>query len=204
MNSPAISRTVSRRVPSSKLIMPSAGRGPPSGASSPPSNATVTGVPAAMVLAASASVRAGTSAAARSPSDAGCQGSSRTASRYRSVAAMVSVVPSKSRQTPVSMGSVSSLLAAGTTWAMAAASTPPSAAPAAAGGSGSAGNSSAGSATSVNSAPPQLRLTESASEVNSAGWGGRLRVISASRRPGTSAVPGSATSAATRTRADTS
>ena len=38
----------------------------------------------------------------------------------------------------------------------------------------------------------------------STGSGGRLRVISASRRPGTSAVPASATSASRRIRADTS
>src|SRR5579875_1096768 len=98
-----------------------------------------TGVPRAIVLATSASVRAGTSAADRSPGLAGCQEISRTASRYRSVAASVSVSPSMSRHTAVSAGSVSSRLAAGVTWIAAAASTSPSTVPTAAGGSGSAG-----------------------------------------------------------------
>ena len=84
------------------------------------------------------------------------------------MAASVIVAPSKSRQTPVSIGSVSSRLAAGTTWPAAAARTPPSTVPAAAGGSGSAGKSSMGSETSMNSALPQVRLTASAVEVNSA------------------------------------
>ena len=44
----------------------------------------------------------------------------------------------------------------------------------------------------------------SASQVTSTSSAGRLRVISASRRPGTSAVPASATSATIRTRAETS
>ena len=57
----------------------------------------------------------------------------------------------------------------------------------------------------LNSAPPQARLTMSPSELNSAGRAGRLRVISASRRPGTSAVPSApATSASIRARAETS
>ena len=51
-------------------------------------------------------------------------GHRRTASRYRSVAASVMTGPSMSRQTPVSMGSVSSRLADGTTCAAAAASAP--------------------------------------------------------------------------------
>ena len=65
--------------------------------------------------------------------------------------------PSMSTHTPVSMGSVSSRLADGTTWAAAAASTPPSTVPEAAGGSGRPGYSSTGRATSSNSALPQLQ-----------------------------------------------
>src|SRR6202042_9691 len=98
--------------------------------------AIVTGVPVTIVRATSASVRAGTRAAARIPATAGVQSTVRTASRYRSVAARVMAVPSMSTQTPVSIGSVSSRLAEGTTWAAAAASTPPSTVPAGEGGSG--------------------------------------------------------------------
>src|ERR1019366_7228572 len=218
MNSPAISRAVSRRPPPSKGIMPSTGRRPspacpavlPGSASlcgpagSPVPSDMVTGSPEVIVRATSASVLAGTSAAARIPGAAGAQLTSLTASRYRSVAASVIDSPSMSRHTPVSIGSVSSLLADGTTCAAAPASTPPSTIPAARGGSGSAGYSSAGSATSVNSALPQVRLTMSATDENSAGAWGRLRVISASSLPGTSTVPGSATSASTAMRAETS
>ena len=129
MNSVPISRAVSRRPPPSKLIMPSAGPAPaPSGPGWP--NAIVTGRPGPMVRATSASVLAGTSAEARTSGSAGSQLTSRTASRYRSVAASLSRRPSKSRQTPVSMGSVSSRLAEGTTWAAAMAGMPPSTVPA--------------------------------------------------------------------------
>ena len=69
---------------------------------------------------------------------------------------------------------------------------------------GSAGYSAVGSDTSANSALPQVSVTSSPPERNSAGWPGRLRVISASRRPGTSAVPGSATSAGRCAVADSS
>jgi hypothetical protein len=89
MNSPAISRAVSLRSPPSKPIMPSAGRGSRAGAASdavpvpgsPAPNATVTGTPADMVLATSASVRAGTMTAALRPSAAGSQRTFRTAIR---------------------------------------------------------------------------------------------------------------------------
>jgi hypothetical protein len=89
MNSPPISRAVSRRSPPSKLITPSAGRGSRAGAAScaarvsgsPAPNATVTGTPADMVLATSASVRAGTMAAALRPATAGSHRTSRTAIR---------------------------------------------------------------------------------------------------------------------------
>ena len=101
MKSPPISRAVSRRPPPSKLIMPSAGRGSAARASPGPDgwppgsgtlNAIVTGTPGPMVRATSARVLAGTSAAARRPGMAGVQGTVRTASRYRSVAASVIAV----------------------------------------------------------------------------------------------------------------
>ena len=116
----------------------------------------------------------------------------------------VIVSRSISRCTPVSIGSVSSRLDDGTTWAAATASAPPSTVPAAAGSSGSFGYSSCGSNTSPNSALPHVSSTMSASDVTSTSAGGRLRAISASSRPGTRAVPGSPTSAATATRAETS
>ena len=123
MNSPPISRAVSLRFPPAKLITPSAGRGSRAGPSAgpvslpgwPASNATVTGTPAVTDRATSARVLAGTIAAALRPRAAGSQRTSLTASRYRSVAASVSVSSCTSRQTAVSMGSVSSRLAAGTT-----------------------------------------------------------------------------------------
>ena len=67
----------------------------------------------ARLFAESASVRAGTSTAACvAVGELGCQPSSRTASRYRSVAARVSRSPSISSRTPVSIGNVSSRPAA--------------------------------------------------------------------------------------------
>jgi hypothetical protein len=56
----------------------------------------------------------------------------------------------------------------------------------------------------VNAASPQIMLTPSGSSANDTGSPGRLLVISTRSLPGTSTAPGSATSAATRIRADTS
>ena len=73
-----------------------------------------------------------------------------------------------SRHTPVSMGSVSSRLAAGHDLADGRgehARRPPC--PASGGAAGSAGYSSAGSETSANSALPQVTLTTSSSVLNS-------------------------------------
>ena len=95
-------------------------------------------------------------------------------------------------------------LSCGSTWASAAARSPPSTVPASGGAGGSSGYSAVGRETSANSALPQLRVTSSPSERNSAGCPGRLRVISASSRPGTSAVPGSAISAGNRVVAESS
>ena len=99
---------------------------------------------------------------------------------------------------------MSSRLAAGATWPTAAARSPPSTVPAVRDSTGRSGYSSTGRVTSVNEALPQVRLTPSGSSANSTGRLGRLRVISASSRPGTSTVPGSATSAPTSARAETS
>ena len=63
--------------------------------------------------------------------------------------------------------------------------------PASGGAGGSSGYSAVGRETSANSALPQLRVTSSPSDRNSAGCPGRLRVISASSRPDTRAVPSS-------------
>ena len=125
------------------------------------------------------------------------------ASRYRSVATSVIVSPSISTFTPVMTGSVSSRLAAGVTWPIAVANTPPSTVPASRGSSGSRGYSPRGSVTRLKDAGPQVKVTSSLSST-STGCPGRLRVISASSRPGTRAVPGSVTSASMLIRADTS
>src|SRR5215469_7340595 len=201
MNSPPISRAVSRRPPPSKLIIPSAGRRPPAPGSA---NEIVTGTPGPIVLAMSASVLAGTSAEAWMPSSDGSQPMRATLSRYRSVAATVNEFPSKSRQTAVSIASVSSRLADGTTCAAATDSAPPSTVPTVLGSSGSFGYSSRASETRANSALPQVSMIMSAADVTSTMAGGRLLVISASSLPGTSAMPGSPTSAGITTLADTS
>ena len=112
--------------------------------------------------------------------------------------------PSISTFTPVMTGSVSSRLAAGATWPIAVASAPPSTVPASRGSSGSRGYSLTGRVTRVNDAGPQVTMTSSFSWSSSTGCEGRLLVISASSRPGTSAVPSSATSASTWILADTS
>jgi hypothetical protein len=169
-----------------------------------------TGTPGVIILAASASVVAGTRSVLRSPGcgsgSAGLQESSLMASRYLSVATSLMVPPSISTFTPVMTGSVSSRLAAGVTWPTAVASAPPSTVPASRGSSGSLGYSPMGSVTRLKDAGPQVSTTSSASSASptSTGSPGRLRVISASRRPGMRAVPGSATSAGTRILADTS
>ncbi len=213
MYSPAIRRVVSRRPPDSNPITASAARSEssefawalqaPSGPCSP-RIMTRTGTPGVIIRAASASVLAGTSSVPSAFGSAGFQPSSRIARRYLSVATSLMTSPSTSTFTPVITGSVSSRLAAGTTWPIAVASAPPSTVPASRGSSGSLGYSLTGSVTRVNEAGPQVRVTSSAPWSTSTGSGGRLRVISASRRPGTSAVPGSDTSASTRILADTS
>ena len=92
------------------------------------------------LLAASASVRAGTRTCAEAlPGVSGFQVSSRTARRYRSVAARVRRSPSISMRTPVSIGRVSSRPAAIATWATAVAKAALSTVPAVVGMTGSFG-----------------------------------------------------------------
>ena len=86
------------------------------------SDSTISG-PLVSVFAASASVRAGTRTAADTPGVSGRQANSRTASRYRSVAARVIRSSSISSRTPVSIGRVSSRPAATATWLTASAKT---------------------------------------------------------------------------------
>ena len=75
-------------------------------------SATDTSAPLVSARAVSPSTRAGTSRAVSSPGVRGVQRSSRTASRYLSVATRVSVSSLISTRIPVSAGSVSSLPAA--------------------------------------------------------------------------------------------
>ena len=77
-----------------------------------PARAIVNFAPAVSALAVSASVFAGTNALVCRPGCSGCQLISRTASRYLSVAARVTVASSISSRTPVRTGSVSSRPAA--------------------------------------------------------------------------------------------
>ncbi len=69
---------------------------------------------------------------------------------------------------------------------------------------GSVGKSSTGIVISPNSALPQVRTASWPSVVISTSSAGRLRLISASRRPGISTRPSSATSASIVARAETS
>ena len=167
MYSPPIRRVVSRRPRDSNPIIASAARCESSGvASAPPALATPsimtrTGTPGDIIRAASASVLAGTSSVPWASGWAGFQPSSRTASRYLSVATSLTTSPSISTFTPVMTGSVSSRLAAGTTCPIAVASAPPSTVPASRGSSGSRGYSLTGSVTSVKEAGPQVRVTSS-------------------------------------------
>ena len=120
------------------------------------------------------------------------------------MAASVSVSPSISSRIPVSTGSVSSRPAATATWATAAANAAPARVPVCTGISGRLGYSSTGSVGSENVALPQTSCTLVPSVVSVTGRAGSARVISASRRPDTSTVPASSTTASTSTRPLTS
>ncbi len=95
-----------------------------------PVRASSVSVPARSDLAVSARVRAGTTTAAAKSGCDGFQVSSDAAIRYLSVHASLIRSPSMSTRTPVSIGRVSSRLAATTTRPIAAASAPLSTSPA--------------------------------------------------------------------------
>ena len=170
----------------------------------PLASAMVTWLPAVSDLAVSASTLAGTSAAADASVVPGSQVSSRWERRNRSVASSEMVSPSISIRTPVSTGSMSSRPAATTAWLTAAANTSLETVPAAAGISGRDGYSSTGMVCRLNRAEPQVSETLAPSMLISTGLLGRLRQMSASRRPDTSARPSSETSAGTVARAEVS
>ena len=112
--------------------------------------------------------------------------------------------PSISIRTPVSAGSVSSRPAAVADWLTAVANASLPIDPAAGGISGSAGYSSSGIVSSVKVALPQVRTARPPSDVICTGRAGRLRLISASSRPETSALPSSSVITGTVACADTS
>ena len=157
---------------------------------SPPSE-MATSAPEVSARAVSPSTRAGTSTAVDRSGRAGFQRSSRTASRYRSVATRVSVSPWISILMPVSAGRVSSRPAAVATWPIAVASASLPTEPASGGISGSVGYSSSGSRTRVKVALPHLRVARVPSVISSTGRAGSDLTISASRRPETRTVPSS-------------
>ena len=90
------------------------------------------------------------------------------------------------------------------TWATASVKTSPATVPVPSGIAGSVGYSSTGMVRSVNREAPQVSETREPSVTTSTGLPGSDREMSASSLPETRTVPGSATSAGTSTRADTS
>ena len=170
---------------------------------SPPSEMD-TSAPEVSARAVSPSTRAGTSKAVDRSGWAGFQRSSRTASRYRSVATRVSVSPWISILMPVSAGRVSSRPAAVATWPIAVASASLPTVPASGGISGSVGYSSSGSRTRVKVAVPHLRVARVPSVTSSTGRAGSDLTISASRRPETRIAPSSSVITGTVAWAETS
>ncbi len=112
--------------------------------------------------------------------------------------------PSISIRTPVRAGRVSSRPAAVADWLTAEANASLPTDPAAGGISGSAGYSSAGMVSSVKVELPQVRTARAPSDAIWTGRLGRLRLISASSRPETRALPSSSAVTGTRACADTS
>ena len=155
-------------------------------------NAIVTGPAEPIVLATSPSVLAGTSAEARSAGSDGSHATSRTASLYligrrqRQRAARRSRGTHRSALAVCRRGSPTALPERRPSparrrprfrWPRAARA--------------AAGYSPSGSATSANSALPQVSITMPGGRRDLDFRGGRLLLISASNRPGTSTVPGS-------------
>ena len=155
-------------------------------------------------MAVSASTLAGTSAATETSVAPGSHWSSRSESRNRSVASSEIAEPSISIRTPVSTGSMSSRPAAVTAWATALANRSLRTVPVACGMSGRVGYSSTGIVWRLNRAEPQINETLEPSMVISTGLLGRLRQMSASSRPETSALPSSCTEAGSVARAEVS
>ncbi len=169
-----------------------------------PASAMVTVDPAVSDRAVSASTRAGTRALASASVAPGSQPSSRRDSRNLSVASSEMRSPAISTRTPVSTGSMSSRPAAVTAWPTALAKRSLLTEPAAAGMSGREGYSSTGIVCRVKRAEPQRSSTLTPSMLMSTGLSGRLRQMSASSRPDTSALPSSWTEAGMLARAEVS
>ena len=147
---------------------------------------------------------AGISACVLSDVEFGDQLSSRTARRYRSVAASVKVAPSASIFTPVKAGKVSSREAAIATCAIALAKCVPETLPLIAGIFGSGGYSATGIVGIVKDDRPQVICARFPTSAKSIIDDGSDRVMSASKRPGIKTVPASITSADRFARALTS
>ena len=160
--------------------------------------------PAVSDFAVSASTLAGTRAASVSSGVRGSQVSSRWERRKRSVASSEMVLPSISMRTPVRTGSMSSRPAAVTAWATAWLNSSLGTVPVDSGIAGSEGYSSTGMVWRLKRADPQVSETRAPSRTISTGLAGRLRQMSASRRPLTSARPLSCTSAWSVARAEVS
>jgi hypothetical protein len=140
-------------------------------------------------FAASASVRARISADVENPGVAGFQLNSRTAKRYRSVAASVIVSSLISTWTPVSVGSESSRPAATATCATAVAKVSLATETVVSGSSGRFGYSESESVGSVNFAEPDVTKTREPYNVIEIGLFGSERQISANSFPGTRTAP---------------
>ena len=141
-------------------------------------------------FAASAMVRPRSRAVVESPGVVGCQVNSRTAKRYLSVAASVTVSSFISTCTPVRVGSESSLPAAMATCATAVANKSLATTPVVSGSSGKPGYSEIESVGRVNFADPEVTKTLVPSSAIVIGLFGREREISANSFPGTKTFPG--------------
>jgi hypothetical protein len=140
-------------------------------------------------FAASTSVRARTRVVDSISAFFACHDNSRTARRYRSVAARVMWFLFISICTPVRVGSESSLPAAIATWFTALAKTSLATRPAVSGNSGSVGYSDTERVGRVNFADPAVTSTRVPSNTKVIGLFGRERAISANNLPGTRTLP---------------
>ena len=136
-------------------------------------------------------MRARNKAVVSTPGFDGCHCISRTARRYRSVAAKVTVFSFTSTCTPVRVGSESSRPAAIATWATAAAKVSLVITPVLSGSSGKFGYSFIESVGKVNFALPEVTKTRVPSKVIVIGLFGSDLVISTNNFPGTKTFPAS-------------